>query len=294
MKSLLIIFTFCCIGLFAQNPSKNKFDSDSLTSVSNDSLVVIDKSKDVASDDVAFRSEDYAFDGWYNTRSISVSFLSIIASIVSIVGFITIWWTIKGQKISRNCQKRIIVDLIRHFFVNAAIVDGVKYMMDKNNKYPEEGVFVRLATLDSDMNLERFEINSKNYEKIHNLSLSMRNYNLYVNMVEEHFRQNCRLDTKESLYKELNTINKRLCKIVTKLWQLQGETMKHNIKFDDIYKYLVQKYQKDIDKIEGIDIGLLTDIQVPLLNDENKGKYETFYRKYVFHKINELSFYDIK
>lgn len=294
MRIILIIFVFCSIEVVAQTTSMNLSDTNSINAIKINEEIITEKPKDKASDVSTFRSEDYAFDGWYNTRSTLVSCLTIFASLVSIFGIGSIWWSIKRQRISRNCQKRIIIDLIRHFIVNAAIVDGVKYMMDKKAMRPEEGVFARLATLDSDMNLERFEINSKNYEKIHNLSLSMRNYNLYVNMVEEHFKQDCILDTKERLYKELQTINKRLCNIVSKLWELQGKTLKHNIAFDDIYSYLEQKYQKDVDKIDDKDIVPLTDIQVPLLINDKMENYEMFYKKYVIHKIKELAFYDIK
>lgn len=299
MKSILIIFAFSCIGVFAQSTSLKNSDTDSITDTFNKEVEETVDLSDKASDEPAFRSEDYAFDGWYNTRSIFVSCLTIVASIVSIFGIGSIWWSIKRKKISRNCQKRIIKDLIRHFIVNAAIVDGVKYKMTHNMR-PEEGVFARLATLDSDTNLDRFEINSKNYEKIHNLSLSMRNYNLYVNMVEEHFKQKCCKDNQDDLLKELHTINKRLGDIVSKLWDLQNNTMRHNITIEEVYEYITEKYASKVSSIDDKDKEL-SDVQIPLKNEFEKNHtskvsykdYESFYKRYVFHKMNILRFYNI-
>ena len=77
------------------------------------------------------RIEDYAFDGWYNKRSSIVSYLTIIASIVTIIGIISIFGSMRRNVISRSCQRRIIIDLIRHFFVNMAIVEAVIHQLKK-------------------------------------------------------------------------------------------------------------------------------------------------------------------
>lgn len=303
MKPFMLIFAFLSVCFFAQASSNDSIvkvlSVDTASYLLKNNIVEEEQSTIDTSTEDTFRSEDYAFDGWYNARSTFVSCLTILASFVSIFGIGSIWWSIKRKKISRNCQKRIIIDLIRHFIVNAAIVDGVKFKLREHNMRPEEGVFARLATLESDMNLERFEINSKNYEKIHNLSLSMRNYNLYVNMVEEHFKQSGKEYSKDELLHELQTINKRLGSIVSKLWNLQKNTMKHNISFDDIYNYITNKYRNDVDCVMSEQIETLTDIQNPFVkvfaNDEMIPgvNFEEFYKKYVFHKISDLSFYPI-
>ena len=191
-----------------------------------------------------YRSEDYAFDGWYNKRSSIVSYLTIIASIVTIIGIISIFGSMRRNVISRSCQRRIIIDLIRHFFVNMAIVEAVIHQLENENKKPAEGVFARLATLDTDMNLDRFVPNAENYETIHNLSLSMRNYNLYVNMVEEHFRVAPKPSI-DGLKNEVSEVRNRLEDLVAKLWVLQVISG-HRISVEEVTAYIEKNYRNDV------------------------------------------------
>ncbi len=191
-----------------------------------------------------YRSEDYAFDGWYNKRSSIVSYLTIIASIVTIIGIISIFGSMRRNVISRSCQRRIIIDLIRHFFVNMAIVEAVIHQLKNKKIKPAEGVFARLATLDTDMNLDRFVPNAENYETIHNLSLSMRNYNLYVNMVEEHFRVAPKQSI-DGLINEVSEVRNRLEDLVAKLWVLQVISG-HRISVEEVTAYIEKSYSYDV------------------------------------------------
>lgn len=191
-----------------------------------------------------YRSEDYAFDGWYNKRSSIVSYLTIIASIVTIIGIISIFGSMRRNVISRSCQRRIIIDLIRHFFVNMAIVEAVIHQLKNKKIKPAEGVFARLATLDTDMNLDRFVPNAENYETIHNLSLSMRNYNLYVNMVEEHFRVASKPSI-DGLINEVYEVRSRLKDLVAKLWVLQVISG-HRISVEEVTAYIEKNYRNDV------------------------------------------------
>ena len=191
-----------------------------------------------------YRSEDYAFDGWYNKRSSIVSYLTIIASIVTIIGIISIFGSMRRNVISRSCQRRIIIDLIRHFFVNMAIVEAVKHQLKNKKIKPAEGVFARLATLDTDMNLDRLVPNAENYETIHNLSLSMRNYNLYVNMVEEHFRVAPKPSI-NGLIDEVSEVRSRLEDLVAKLWVLQVISG-HRISVEEVTAYIEKNYRNDV------------------------------------------------
>lgn len=195
-----------------------------------------------------YRSEDYAFDGWYNKRSSIVSYLTIIASIVTIIGIISIFGSMRRNVISRSCQRRIIIDLIRHFFVNMAIVEAVIHQLKNKKIKPAEGVFARLATLDTDMNLDRFVPNAENYETIHNLSLSMRNYNLYVNMVEEHIRVASKPSI-DGLINEVYEVRSRLKDLVAKLWVLQVISG-HRISVEEATAYIEKNYRNDVISID--------------------------------------------
>ena len=109
---------------------------------------------------------------------------------------------------------------------------------------PAEGVFARLATLDTDMNLDRFVPNAENYETIHNLSLSMRNYNLYVNMVEEHIRVAPKPSI-DGLKDEVSEVRSRLEDLVAKLWVLQVISG-HRISVEEVTAYIEKNYRNDV------------------------------------------------
>ena len=218
---------------------------------------------------------DNAFDGWYNTRSSATSLLTILASLVTVIGFITVVITMRQGMVSRKCQARIIIDLIRHFVVNSAIVDGVLYKLRYEGMKPEEGVFMRLATLESDMNLERFIIDASNYESIHNISLSMRNYNQYVNIVEEHFKHAHKGNINE-LCIEVNNIRSRLNDIVAKLWVFQVEHG-HRISAETPINFIINNYGNDANQILDNELTKLTDVNNPfMLKDKYKKRIENF------------------
>lgn len=123
-------------------------------------------------------------DGWTTTFTIC----SILASIVTIIGLITIFIELSRSWRNYNFRKKIILDLVRHFMINNSILEVIRSKRSADPDYkPIEGALERFATLDSDMELARFSVNSNSYELIHNLSISIRNYNSVVRYADKHF-----------------------------------------------------------------------------------------------------------
>ncbi|MCM1300536.1 MAG: hypothetical protein NC250_01495 [Alistipes senegalensis] len=116
-------------------------------------------------------------------------FFSFIASIVTIAGFYSIWSYCQKISISKQCQEKIIIDLIRHFFINCVIVEIIRARVTKEKfaVRPTDGVFSRFAVLDTDMRLERFSVDSQNFETIHKINMLFRNYNIVAGVAEKHF-----------------------------------------------------------------------------------------------------------
>ena len=52
--------------------------------------------------------------------------LTIIASLVTIAGAFLLGYEYYRRQVSKKCQKRIILDLIRHLMVNNAIIEVIK------------------------------------------------------------------------------------------------------------------------------------------------------------------------
>lgn len=171
--------------------------------------------------------------------SLGVTIITAAASIITICGFVTIFWEFWKRDTSKEWQRRIALDLIRHFMVNNAIVEVIrsKTAGQPNSYHPIEGVFSRFATLDSDTDLARFSINKKNYEKIHNLSLKIRNYNHVVRLADKHF---CDPNyPKEAKEQELKSIIVRSVDINKKLIKF-CKTLKKDITKEIIHQYIIE------------------------------------------------------
>lgn len=71
--------------------------------------------------------------------------LSALSSIVTIAGAVVIFIYYRKVRISRNCRRKIILDLIRHLFVNSAIVEAVrlKMQLSGDTQRPADGTFLR-------------------------------------------------------------------------------------------------------------------------------------------------------
>lgn len=143
-----------------------------------------------------------------------ITIFSIAASIASIVGLTALYLDIRKRHITKDMQEKIILDLLRHFMVNNAILENIK----NTDRIPIEGIFSRFATLDSDTDIGRLSVKAEHYEKLHNISLSIRNYNSVVFNVDRHLHTSCKKIS--DIKQELDDISKRSIEITEKLFDI--------------------------------------------------------------------------
>lgn len=169
------------------------------------------------------------------------TYSSLAASIVTVLGVLAVFIEISKRSVSNRRQKKIILDLLRHMMVNNAILEIVcKKKSERNPSIPVEGTLERFATLDDDMNLGKFSAQAKNYEKLHNLSLLVRNYNSVVFHADKHLHDK---DYPNKLMeKELNEIFKRSTRISDKLLGISKEMHLFPLTTKDFSKYVRSKY----------------------------------------------------
>lgn len=151
---------------------------------------------------------------WYNWYSSAFSLLSIGASFATIAGIATLWWQWKKRRITKDCQKAIFLDLIRHMFIINVILEVVRRVCEHHNYAcrPIEGVFARFATLESDTDLGRLSTSSKQYALIHSVNSLLRNFNIAVNIAEKHFADpNCPKVQKADDLREIAVRSRRIC-----------------------------------------------------------------------------------
>ena len=173
--------------------------------------------------------------------------VSFVAGLVTIFGIGALFANWINKRMSTKKQTCIILDLMRHFMQNNAILEVV--LQEKgNNRYPIEGTFSRFATLDKDTDIGRLSVSANQYEKLHNLSLSIRNYNSIVTLVDKHITDPSYPD--ELLTKELLNIKDRSNIICKKLIELSKSL--HRCKCvteKDFAEYIQKRYETDLDKI---------------------------------------------
>lgn len=169
------------------------------------------------------------------------TYSSLAASIVTVFGVAAVFIRISNRSISNRRQKKIILDLLRHIMVNNAILEIIlKKRAGKNGSIPVEGTLERFATLEDDMDLGKFSGRAKNYEKLHNVSLLIRNYNSIVCYADKHMHN--KEYPNKLLEKELNDIFKRSKAISDELLKLSKEMHLFPITNKDFAKYVKAKY----------------------------------------------------
>lgn len=183
-------------------------------------------------------------DSWSTPSSTLVTILSIMASAATVIGVIVLYWEFRKRKTTKECQRRIILDLIRHLFVNNAIIEVIR-SKSQHYKYtyrPQDGVFSRFATLSTDTDLGRLAVTARNFDDIHELSLLLRNYNIVSELAEKHFAdKNYPVKEKERDLKDLFERSMRITELLLKL----AETQKLKIGKETVVKYLKECYEKD-------------------------------------------------
>lgn len=130
-------------------------------------------------------------DSWHHSATLNIIFgiLSVVATVATILGLLAIiseWWKVHR---SRGCQRLILQDMIRHLYVNHALTEIVRIKMEGKyaTHHPEKGVFSRFVFLPEDTDVGRFSMTSRNFDRIHSLGLSLRNYNIACDAAEKHF-----------------------------------------------------------------------------------------------------------
>lgn len=212
------------------------------TSFPIDSLLTLEQKVDYLGhklDSVSVNTDSFG-----NDFSSFVTILSIVASIVTIIGLLALFMDISKRNISKRMQKNIILDLLRHFMVNNAILESIWiHRKQKNPQTPIEGTLCRFAALEGDTDLGRFSVKAKYYEKLHNICLSLRNYNSVVCMADKHLHDSNY--PQRVLDKELDSIVERSIELTIKLVELSKYIHCFKITEASFAKYVKKRYLKN-------------------------------------------------
>ena len=179
------------------------------------------------------------WDGW----TLMLSVLTMLASLVTIIGLGKICIEYQKHKASKKRQELIVKDIDRHLFINAAIMEVVRMKMVGNwdKMHPTEGVFTRFCVLDTDLQLDKIRVKDKNYTRLHSASLTLRNYNIMSQVAEAHFNDPL-FDPREKIC-DLDELWKRTKRVTEKLLAL-GNATKLKINRTSVQQFIINYYDE--------------------------------------------------
>ncbi len=116
--------------------------------------------------------------------------MALIASLLAMLAVVTIIYEYSKIKHNRNCQSQVFGEIMRYLYVNDTIIEILRLKMERrgwNNCHPHEAIIRRFKFPDKDLEVSEFTVTSKNYDKIREFQLFLRNYNIMAEIVAKHF-----------------------------------------------------------------------------------------------------------
>ena len=230
-----------------------QFPSDSL-------IVALEKNiQDLSEKLSSIATNTDSFSTWFTGL---FTILSFVATLVTIGGIIALIADYIRKRMSTRKQISIILDLMRHFMENDAIIEVI--VQEKSGRrYPIEGTLSRFATLDTDTDIGKLSVSADQYERLHNLSLSIRNYNSIVTYVDKHITDPSYPDSLLNL--ELSNIIDRSNNIRKSLFSVSEKLHKKGkVTEQEFAKYIERRYLQETCEIEEqIKNGTLADYPIP-------------------------------
>lgn len=205
------------------------------------------------------------FPGW-------VTWFSFIASIITIIGLAMVGFEIYNRRTTKTCQKKIILDLIRHFLINNAISEVIRLKMEgkSTGSVLREGIMKRFCVLDSDIELGNLSYSSKSYELLHSIRIKLRNYNIAALCAEKHFTNpNCPNSVRLS---DLDDIWDRSAKL-TEAFMEYAKKRNMGIDKDAIRTYIKEYYEPRIEKWKK-DGKIDENLTIPIRDSETRTYYD--------------------
>lgn len=191
-------------------------------------------------------------DAWDSFLSGAITLITLFAAIVTIAGLVMLIGEIRRRRFTKERQGLVIKDLIRHLFINAAIMEAleIKSQGKWNEVRPVEGVFSMFCFLQSDFLLADIRVKDKQFPRLHSLGVQLRNYNIKAEIAEKKFGlPSVSLEEKEALLEDLWKRSKRIAKELTQLGAKAGLLTADEENLDagspDVVSFIKDYYEKE-------------------------------------------------
>ena len=252
MKKLLLTIV-AVLSVFAANAYPDSIENTSVKAISKSyaevSDSVIDRMDIITANTDSIRTQIANVDK--NTRVTKLFGLDInwvLAIITILLTFIDIYWVYKTWKeqkktsdsvmrASYNAQKGVFDDLVRHLYRNlvCTLAFSLKMLEKKTHTcYPSEEHLLKLKVLSGNgLQLENYNNSESLYQRIHQLQLQFRNYDIEIESTLEHLKnKNISPDT---IVNDLGSLLRRplyLIEQIRKIINEMGKEKNGNKDFD--------------------------------------------------------------
>lgn len=151
----------------------------------HDTIATDTQSIGIIRDYVSRLAHDGGFDLW-DWLAILIAFISLV-----IAWLMAVWQKRTERntmKITKEGQIGLLVDYVRHFYTNLVVVASVSEKLDGRyaTHYPSQEHFRKLTVDLEVLHPEAFFHSKEKYELVHKLLVLLRNYNIEVDVAEEH------------------------------------------------------------------------------------------------------------
>lgn len=152
--------------------------------------------------------------------------IAVIALVFSIFTFYSQNMTSENtRKLSRESQRNLLLDLVRHLYRNLVITYTIKTKLEDMGYegYPSEEHLIKLKVPMENIHLEAFYGRDREYEVMHDLYLKLRNYNEEIDVACMHFKdvslsQETKKRDLDTLLFKPSFLTKRIIMTMYELW----------------------------------------------------------------------------
>lgn len=194
----------------------------SLTTAAKDSLLTSSDALSLIQQFTEETARNTTFDFWID----GINLIAIAGLVFSIFTFYSQNKTSENtQKLSREAQRNLLLDLVRHLYRNLVITYTIKTKLEDigYKGYPSEEHLIKLKVPMENIHLEAFYGRDKEYEVMHDLYLKFRNYNEEIDVACMHFKdaslpRETKLRDLDTLLFKPSFLTKRIIMTMYELW----------------------------------------------------------------------------
>lgn len=243
--------------------------------------------------------------------------LSLFAALGTILTWLTLRNESKQQLINRKFQKKILDDLLRHFFRNKIIIQAMAIKLnekentseiEKNTFYPSEEHLLKLKVMPGDMKFDKFNNTPDFYDYLHQIEIKFRNFNTEVDVALSHIKdcnieKSIKLRDLDTLDFKMQYLSVQVIFLILILRLINIDTINRKEKRKN--NYLIKSFENDPFNEDLYIKKSIADILKQAKSEKKSSKDESYNSKLVeveksivdslnkesINKINDLEFY---